>query len=206
MTYTVRDECKPSDLEGISSHQIDEHWSLYKGYVAQSNTLKKELDDLRAAGQGATAAYADRRRRFAFEYAGMVMHEYYFSNLKAGVSQNVATTFVQKITDRYGSFEAWQEDFKNTGLTRGIGWAVCLMDPLTGDINNHFVQEHAEGMLAGYHPLVMMDVWEHAYLFDVGALERGKHIDAFLTNINWNVVEDRIQAASQGHLSQRFAA
>lgn len=202
-TYSVKSELKPSNLTGISAKQIDEHWALYEGYIKQSNALRQQLDDMRAKGEGEAALYEDRRRRFAFEYAGMVMHEYYFANLKAEQSQESAPSFVEAVTNRFGSFDAWAQDFKKTGTSRGIGWAVTLMDPLTGDINNHFIEEHAMGMLAGYHPLLMMDVWEHAYLFDVGATERGKHIGAFMDNINWPVVEERLKTAQSGHASAR---
>ena len=77
--YTVREELKPSGLDGISDAQIDDHWGLYKGYVAQTNALRKELDEMRAAGKGSSLTYADRRRRLGFEYNGMVLHEYYFA-------------------------------------------------------------------------------------------------------------------------------
>lgn len=204
MTYTVREELKPTHLDGISEKQLSEHWALYKGYVAQSNTLREDLDTLRAEGKGSTALYADRRRRFAFEYAGMVMHEYYFANMKAGEDSSSAAQFKACVEARFGSFDNWQADFKATGATRGIGWAVVLYDPLTGDVNNHFIAEHAEGIITGYVPLLLMDVWEHAYLFDVGATERGKYIETFMNNINWPEVERRFKEAQAGNTSTRF--
>ena len=94
MTYTVREELKPSGLNGISDEQINDHWGLYKGYVTQSNALKADLEKTRKDGETASMAYADRRRRFGFEFCGMVLHEYYFGNLKANVEQSTAAKFV----------------------------------------------------------------------------------------------------------------
>ena len=203
-TYSVREELKPAGLNGITDDQIADHWKLYEGYVTQSNALKAELEQLRADGKGATPAYVDRRRRFGFEFCGMVLHEYYFGNLKAGVKANAESDFGKAVAKAYGSFENWQADFANTGKSRGIGWAICAMDPQTGDINNFFVQLHEENNIPGYHPLVVMDVWEHAYMVDHKAGGRAAYIDAFLGNINWQVVENRYKSSVAKLSSQRF--
>lgn len=203
MTYSVQESLKPSGLNGITDDQINDHWNLYAAYVTQSNALKEELAELRAAGKGATPAYVDRRRRLGFEFNGMVLHEYYFGNLKAGVANN-ANQFKTAIEKNWGSFDAWAEDFANTGKTRGIGWAICAIDPATGDINNHFIQLHEDGNIPGFHPLVVMDVWEHAYMVDHKAGGRADYIKAFLSNVNWDVVEQRLETAQAGKSSARF--
>lgn len=203
MTYTVREELKPSGLNGISDDQINDHWNLYAGYVTQSNALKDQLADLRSEGKGATPEYADRRRRFGFEFNGMVLHEYYFGNLKANVENNAAE-FTAAVEKAYGSFDAWLEDFANTGKSRSIGWAICYYDPATGDVNNHFVQLHEDGNIAGYIPLVVMDVFEHAYMVDHKAGGRPAYIEACMSNINWNVVEERFTASRDGAIKNRF--
>lgn len=206
MTYTVREELKPSGLKGISDEQINDHWNLYKGYVTQSNALKEQLEAMRQNGQGGTPEYMDRRRRFGFEFNGMVLHEYYFGNLEAGISANQESSFYKAVTEKFGSFEAWQEDLANAGKTRSVGWAICYMDPQTGDINNHFVQLHEDGNIAGYHPMVVLDVFEHAYMVDHKAGGRPDYINNFFENVNWNVVEKRFLEASSKETSKRFAA
>jgi len=203
MTYTVREELKPSGLNGISDDQINDHWNLYVGYVNQTNALKEELATLREGGKGGTPAYADRRRRFGFELNGMVLHEYYFGNLKSGVADDKAAEFKKLVAQKWGSFDAWKEDFVNTGKSRSIGWAVCAMDPMTGDLNNHFIQLHEEGNVAGYHPVVVMDVWEHAYMVDHKAGGRPDYIGAFFSNVDWSVVENRLKDAMQKTASKR---
>jgi len=204
MTYTVREELKPSGLNGITDDQINDHWNLYAAYVAQSNALKGQLADMRKDGKGTSPEYMDRRRRFGFEFNGMTLHEYYFGNLKADVALDEDSAFAEAITAQFGSLESWMEDFMNTGKSRGIGWAICAMDPLTGDVNNHFVQLHEDGNIAGYHPLVVMDVWEHAYMVDHKAGGRPDYISAVMANLDWDKVNDRFDDVKNKKASARF--
>ncbi len=206
MTYTVREEFKPVGLVGISDKQIEVHWKLYEGYVAQTNQLIAQLKDLREQGQGTTPLYLDRRRRMAFEMCGMLVHDYYFANLKAGIADDVAKDFKKLVAGKFGSFDAWLADFKAAGTTRGVGHAICYFDPMTGDVNNHFIEMHSEGHMPGFQVLLSMDVWEHAFLMDYLPSERAKYIDAFVANINWEVVETRTQAALSRKASPRFEA
>ncbi|MCE5393364.1 MAG: superoxide dismutase [Acidithiobacillus sp.] len=202
--YTVREELKPSGLDGISDDQINDHWGLYKGYVTQSNALHKELEEMRAAGKTASLAYADRRRRFGFEYNGMVLHEYYFAQLKAGCSMDQAPGFQAAVREQFGSAEAWHEDLMAAAKSRAIGWAICYYDYTTGQINNHFIQLHEDGNIGGFAPLVVVDVWEHAYMVDWHALGRPDYLAALHKNINWPVVEARFHAAKSGQAFKRF--
>lgn len=196
MAYEPKTTLKPTGLNGISEEQIAQHWKLYEGYVTQTNALRTELEGLRKEGKGGTPQYADRRRRFGFEYNGMVLHEYYFGNLKAGVAEPKAdSALVKALAEQFGSFDAFKEDFANTGLSRSIGWAILYLDPSTGALNNHFVQLHEEGNVAGFAPILVMDVWEHAYMVDNPATGRGAYVKAFMSNVNWAVAEQRFAAA-----------
>lgn len=205
VVYAARAEFKPKGLIGISDKQVDEHWKLYEGYVNQTNALVKQLKELRDAGEGASPLYADRRRRHAFEMCGMLVHDYYFANLKAGVSDAVAKQFKAKVAEKYGSFDGWLADYKACGATRGVGHAICYLDPMTGEVNNHFIEMHSEGHMPGYHVLLSMDVWEHAFLLDYLPTERGKYIEAFMANVNWEVVEERTETALLRKASLRWA-
>lgn len=162
--YHVKD-IKPTGLIGISDKQIDDHWKLYEGYVKQVNALTNE------------------RYRFGFEYNGMVLHEYYFQNLTAGGTPLPDGPLKKKIEQRWGSFEAWQKDFIDAGKTRGIGWAILYTDGKT--LNNYFIFGHDIGHIAGFTPLLVMDVWEHAYMVDHNAGGRSDYINAFLKNVDW---------------------
>lgn len=173
--YSPKEKLKPVNLSGISAKQIDEHWKLYVGYVDQVNKL-------------------NNRRNYGFEYNGMVLHEYYFENLKNGIVLQDGN-FKKALVEQWGSFEAWQEDFIDAGKSRGIGWAILYLDSSTGNLANHFVMSHENGNIAGFTPILIMDVWEHAYMVDHGSTERAVYINAFLNNVDWSVVDRRYEEA-----------
>jgi superoxide dismutase, Fe-Mn family len=205
MVYEAKTALKPTGLSGISEEQIAQHWKLYEGYVTQVNNLRKELETLAKEGKGATPPYADRRRRLGFEYNGMVLHEYYFGNLKANVAEpGDASALKKAIASQFGAFDAFKEDFVNTGASRSIGWAILYLDPATGTLNNHFVQLHEDGNVASFVPVLVMDVWEHAYMVDYGAGGRAQYIKAFFGNVNWPAVEKRFVDATAGKIPARF--
>jgi Fe-Mn family superoxide dismutase len=202
--YTVQEKLKSAGLSGISDAQINDHWSLYVGYVNQVNRLHDELNQLASDKQQNSLIYADRRRRMGFEYNGMVLHEYYFGNLCPKSSNLQPGALRQAIEKYWGSFECWQEDFANAGKTRGIGWAILYMDTVTGQLINTFVKEHENGNIASFVPLLVMDVWEHAYMVDHKSGGRADYINAFFLNINWNIVSERYEAAVNKKISGRF--
>ena len=202
--YSPQEQLKPSGLVGISDPQITDHWNLYVGYVNQTNKLNEELALLAQEGHGAAFAYADRRRRYGFEYNGMVLHEYYFGNLRANNADLTAGTLRKAIEATWGSFELWQTDFANTGKSRGIGWAITYADTTTGQLTNHFIMEHEDGNIAGFAPIVVMDVWEHAYMVDHKAGGRADYINAFMKNLYWLKIEERFDALKSGKIAKRF--
>ena len=205
MAYEAQANLKPSGLKGLSENQVSQHWKLYEGYVTNTNTLRAELEALRKEGQAGTPLYADRRRRFGFEYNGMVLHEYYFGNVKAGApGLGEGSSLRKALVEQFGSFDAWKEDFLKAGASRSIGWAILYLDPAAGALNNHFVQLHEEGNVAGFVPILVMDVWEHAYMVDHGALGRPDYMKAFAENVNWEVVVRRYDDAVAGKIPARW--
>lgn len=204
MRFDVQEKLKPQNLINISNDQIDDHWNLYKGYVNQTNQLNQELADLAKDGKRAALVYADRRRRYGFEYNGMVLHEYYFGNLISGAHDLENGDLKKQIEATWGSYQAWKEDFEAAGKTRGIGWALLYADTTTGLLTNHFIPEHSDGHVAGAAPILVMDVWEHAYMVDHKASGRGDYIAAFMQNINWDKVQTRYDLSLGGKIAPRF--
>lgn len=202
--YVIQSHLKPTILEGISSAQIDDHWALYEGYVKQTNALLKELATLAEQGQGGSLIYADRRRRLGFEMNGMVLHELYFGALASQCTPLKDGPLKQALAVTWGSYEQWLNDFCATGKSRGIGWAILAMDPATKALINCFVHDHEIGHVAGFIPLLAMDVWEHAYMVDYKAGGRTTYIDTFIKNIQWNVVDARFNATEKGIILNRF--
>jgi len=114
----------------------------------------------------------------------MLLHEYYFENLGGKQALDVSSALYKKIIEDFGSFDNWKQDFTSTGLMRGIGWAVVYWEPKTDKLINVWVNEHDEGHITGSRPILVMDVFEHAYMSDY-QLDRAKYIEAFFRNINW---------------------
>jgi len=186
-----------SGLNGISDKTLEVHFGLYKGYVTNTNTLNDRISELIKNGQGGTPAYAELSRRLGFEYNGMVLHEYYFGNMKQGGNgePDGGSPFKSAAEQSFGDYETWKKDFIGIGTMRGVGWAVCYQDPATGRLSNHWITLHEVGNVAGFNPILVMDVWEHAFLLDYKPAERPKYIEAFFSNIDWEAAGNRLTAA-----------
>lgn len=190
-----------ADLEGISNQTLEMHFKLYEGYVTNTNTLNERLASLVKEGGVPAAdmpAYSELKRRLGFETNGMVLHEYYFENMKrhGGGEPPQGSEFRSAVEKTFPSFATWKADFSAVGKMRGVGWAICYLDPHSGSVSNHWIDLHETGNVAGFVPLLVMDVWEHAFLLDYKPADRPKYIEAFLSNVDWSVVSARMSAVS----------
>lgn len=195
-TYTAK-SFDLSDLTGISNETLAMHFKLYEGYVTNTNVLNQQIADMIGEGNlDATkmAAFSELKRRFGFEYNGMVLHEYYFENMQKQGTGDPSTgdAFINAAEESFGSYDVWKADFVNTGKMRGVGWAAVYQDPSNGQISNHWINLHETGNVAGYKPILIMDVWEHAFIRDYAPADRPKYIEAFFSNINWDAVNGRL--------------
>jgi Fe-Mn family superoxide dismutase len=191
MAYTAKDYSKLVGMPGFSEALLKNHFTLYQGYVTNTNKLLDTLDAMLKDGKTSTPEYAELTRRFGWEFDGMRLHEYYFENLggQGGIQKDGA--LAKKLAAAFGSFENWEKDFKAVGAMRGIGWAVLYQDQASGNFFNVWINEHDGGHLAGCTPVLIMDVFEHAFMIDYG-LKRADYIGAFFNNINWAAVEARV--------------
>jgi Fe-Mn family superoxide dismutase len=127
----------------------------------------------------------------------MRLHEYYFGNMTGGGSPLEGSSALDAaLAENFGDFETWKADFLGVGKMRGVGWAILAQDPFTGRLSNHWITLHEEGNVAGFQPLLVMDVWEHAFTVDYKPTERAKYIDAFYSNICWKTVGSRYTASA----------
>ncbi|MFP2906486.1 superoxide dismutase [Pyxidicoccus sp. 3LFB2] len=183
-------------LKGLSDAVLETHFKLYEGYVNRTNKLTESLSGLQLKGEaaGTNPAYAEMTRRLGFEYNGMVLHEYYFGNMKPGGSGATPPAKLKKaMEESFGSFENWFADFKAVATMPGIGWAVTFQDPRTGWLSNHWITLHETNNIAGFKPIIIMDAWEHAFTPDYKANERGKYVDAYFSNIDYDACEGRLK-------------
>lgn len=190
-----------SGLNGISDRTLEMHFKLYQGYVKETNKLNEKISEILADGkvdQEEMPAYSELTRRLGFEYNGMVLHEYYFGNMKQHGLGNPErnSAFLRAAEESFGSYDIWKADFVGIGKMRGVGWAICYENPANGRLSNHWITLHETGNVAGFNPLLVMDVWEHAFLLDYKPAERPKYIEAFFSNIDWNVCDERMKRGS----------
>ena len=188
---------------GFSDVMLKNHFTLYQGYVTNTNKLVDELGALNATGKMGTPAWAELKRRAGWEFNGMRLHELYFGNMRqassapspggsgnANAPMRMNAKLIDAITGQWQSHDDWEKEFRATGAMRGIGWTILYYDPEARRMFNVWVNEHDVGHYAGCAPLLVLDVFEHAYMLDYG-LKRADYIEAFMNAIDWGVVGER---------------
>ncbi len=196
------DAYKPQNFErllgtpGFSDKLLRDHFKLYEGYVKNTN----EILGLLSAGRSEGAQdphLSEIRRRFGWEFDGMRLHEYYFGSIgKEQSSLPRGSVLARKISEDFFSFESWKKDFLAVGAMRGIGWVLLSYDPTAGRLFNVWIDEHDRGHLAGTEPILVMDVFEHAFIADYG-IDKAKYLASFWSAIRWTEVERRFEATKE---------
>ncbi len=191
MMYSPKNFENLIGTEGFSEQLLRNHFTLYQGYVNNTNNITGMLDQLRKENKTNIAAYAELKRRFGWEFNGMRLHEYYFGNLvKEGKKLGKQSELSKKMVKDFESYEEWEKDFKASGTMRGIGWVILYYDPIGDALFNVWVNEHDTGHLSGAKPILVMDVFEHAFITDYG-LKKADYIEAFFKALNWDEVSKR---------------
>lgn len=191
MEYQVKDFSGLIGMNGFSEALLKNHFALYEGYVKNTNKVTETLAKMLDSDKAGTIEFAELKRRQGWEFDGMRLHELYFENLGGNGAFNPTGALAKLLTEHFGSFEAWKEDFLATASMRGIGWAVLYRDNRTGHLNNFWIDEHHIGHPVDRTPLLVIDAWEHAYMLHYG-LRRAEYLETCFGNINWAVVEGRL--------------
>lgn len=192
MTYIAENFDHLLGITGFSDQLLKNHFTLYQGYVNNTNKLMDTLMMMVRENKMTTPEFAELKRRFGWEFNGMRLHELYFGNMvRDGKPLNERSGLAQQINEQFGSYDAWTTAFKAVGMMRGIGWVVLAYDPVGKKLFNVWINEHDVGYLAGTVPLLIMDVFEHAFMLDYG-LKRADYINAFFNAIDWDAIERRM--------------
>jgi Fe-Mn family superoxide dismutase len=191
MAYVAKDFSFLLGMPGFSDTLLKNHFTLYQGYVTNTNKVMELLAGMVKAGQEGTPAFAELKRRLGWEFNGMRLHEFYFANLGGDGDMAKAPNLMRKKAEQFGDVVTCAKDFKATAAMRGIGWVIMYQDPESGLLFNQWVNEHDVGHPAGGNPLLILDVFEHAFMTDYG-LKRADYIEAFFKNVKWDVVEQRL--------------
>ena len=178
-------------LQGISEKLIQSHWeNNYTGAVKALNTLRGRLSQ--ALGDANTPPYVDTglKREQLLRTGSVVLHELYFANL--GGDGKASADLRTKIAASFGTFDAWESEFRKigAGLGGGSGWVMLGFNQKLKLLENYWMADHASAP-ADTTPILVMDMYEHAYQMDYGAAA-AKYIDAFCTNINWDAAAKRL--------------
>ena len=190
MSYTAKNYSRLLGMEGFSDPLLKTHFKLYEGYVAHINQMILFLNET----DKGTPEYDEIKKRFAWEFNGMRLHEVYFGNMKKDSEElNLNSDLAQRISKDFGSIDEWEKDFKAVSSMRGVGWAVLAWDPEGRRFFNVWVNEHDTGHLLHSVALLVNDVFEHAYMADYG-MNRKFYIEAFMKAIDWEEVQRRYDA------------
>ena len=184
----------PAKLTGLSERLITSHWeNNYQGSVRGLNTIETRLAAAMADPDFAPVAYAGLKREELHRTGSVVLHEYYFDAL--GGNGNPAGSIYEALDGWFGSFAAWEAEFRRTAmsLAGGSGWCILSYNRHTRSLHNYWAFDHMHGAATGA-PLIALDMYEHSFHMDYGAAA-AKYVDAFLANLDWEVVEARYQAA-----------
>ena len=180
-------------LKGISEKLIrSHHENNYTGAVKALNVVEQRLVSITKEKDLPAYIYGDLKRQELIRTGSIVLHENYFANLGGnGKADGTAKKLIQKW---FGSYEVWEAEFKRTGnsLSGGSGWTVLAYNMHTREIHNYWSADHTSNPPFSV-PLLVLDMYEHAYQMDYGAAA-AKYIDAFMTNVNWDEVNRRVEA------------
>lgn len=193
--YTARNYDALKGISGLSASLLENHFTLYQGYVSNTNKDLDKLTALLKAGQEKENEFMELKRRLGWEFNGMRLHEYYFGNLnQSGAALKGDSSLAQQLVKDFGSIEDWQRDFQAVAAMRGIGWAVLYFDTQAKRLINFWINEHDAGHPAGGEPILVLDVFEHAYLLDYGT-KKADYIQAMMKNLDWDVAMKRFDQA-----------
>ena len=189
MAYDAKnyDHLKGGKVKGLSDAQLDQHFTLYKGYVAKYNEIEEKLEAMdNGKSNYSFNEYSELKRRQAVPFNGTFLHELYFENLGADAEISAG---LKAALDAVGGKDKVIADLKATALC-GPGWALLTRNRRDGKLHTYFVAEHHLGLPIEQDILLVLDSWEHAFMVDYG-IARAKYLDVFVENITWSEVSKR---------------
>lgn len=193
--YKAKDFSKLLGIDGLSEDLLNNHFGLYEGYVKNTNKSLEIMEENADSGDDKRQyAFGEVKRRFGWEYNGVRLHELYFGNLMVGGSElERDSDLAQKINDDFGSFEEFKDHLKATTGIRGIGWVVVYFDKDQDKLLVTWINEHDVGHLSTATPLIVIDLFEHAFMPD--GLTKDDYLKVIWDNLCWHTIAKRYNDA-----------
>jgi len=184
-------------LEPYISAQIMElhHAKHHKAYVDGANAA---LDKLARAREGAEVDVKAVLKEYSFNLGGHILHTVFWKNMKPGGGGEPGGELMDEIVKAFGSFEIFKKLFTQAAVSvEGSGWAALAYDTLRNTLLLFQIEKHNVNLALGFIPLLVIDVWEHAYYLQY-LNQRAKYVEAWWNLVNWSDVEERFRAAKNG--------
>ena len=173
-------------VKGIDDNLMKIHFKLYEGLVGETNGALKYINSKNTKNM---VEYSAIQKELSLFYNGMRLHELYWGVMCGENMDKMDSNLEKDINANFGSFNAWKSNFIQTGTIPGVGFAVLCRDKISGMLFNTWINEFNIGEIIGVDILLVMDMWEHAYIAQFG-LDLTKYANVFLSNVNWSVVSE----------------
>lgn len=179
------------NTNAVTKKQFDEHLKLYKGYVDKTNSITKELDKNadRANANATYSKYRGFKKGETYALDGTILHEAYFQNMTSQPTTPCHKT-MELLSRFFGNYQSWLDDFTACGKS-ARGWCILSYEQRTATMRNLLLDSHDDGVVCMAYPVLVLDMYEHAYFLDYGT-DKEKYIKKFIESIDWNVVSKRI--------------
>ncbi len=190
---------KPFDIKSdfLSGANIQNHIELYEGYVDTFNRISIELDSVDREANSNYSTYKNLKHDETYNLNAAYLHELYFANIGDPNSQiTMDSLSYMRLTRDFGSFDAWQKDFIACCQSSRCGWAITYLNTYTQSLMNCVIDLHSQNVPTGMYPVIVMDLWQHAYYKDY--LKDSKtYVNAMMKQFRWPVIEKRIEKSDK---------
>ena len=176
-------------VKGIDDNLMKIHFKLYEELVNGTNASLAQLKSMEKNGVKNMIEYSSIQKQLPFFFNGMRLHELYFGVMCGENMNKMSPELSEALNNNFGSFEKWKKNFMSTGDVPGVGFACLMRDRQNNKLYNTWINEFNIGELIEVDILLVMDMWEHAYLCEFG-LNLKKYQETFLKNVNWSVVSN----------------
>jgi Fe-Mn family superoxide dismutase len=190
--YPVKEFINLKNLTGITAEQVDVHLNLYNGYVNNTNKLNEILKEKIKQQDFEGPQFAELVRRLGFEYNGMILHELYFAALNKEGAKKPDNDLQALLEENFTNFETFKNYFSQIAAMRGVGWVILYQDKETKQLSVHWIEQHHNGHPAGFVPIIVMDIWEHAWSAYLKPTERSQYIEDYFANLDWQICQSRL--------------